>query len=429
MRQMKQNWLLRLARREEGLTQEELAGLLGVCSMTIYRWERGESVPHRYFRERLCRLFQVSEHGLGWFLSDELEGRNRDDVSPFLVDPSLAANPSWPLGQHLLLKEIANSHRQIIGLTGVPGSGKTMVAQALASLPEIHQQVEGVLWASVGPQANPLRSLQRWYLLLGGQSLPERLEELQEWLRAKLGQRKMLIVLDDLWEAKDFFPYHLSPQCRYVLTTRLPALADTLCESVVFPRPLTERQAFHLLTHGLPSSLVREHHAVLRALSQQVGQLPQALSQIRVTLRREARAHSQRRFQEALTHLFHPSTYLHLDILSGSHALAASLKRSEAWLSPASRHAFLLLATHFPAAPATFSERQAVDLMRTSDSFQWQDLDQLIDGGLLSVVGRSRYQFHPVIVAYARLVASSSHEQQTGNGTMAEISSEGSQPP
>lgn len=401
---MKQNNLLKFARMDAGLTQEELAEMLGVSGITIYRWERGETHPHLYFRSRLCKIFQLSEQALGFQEKAESDPP-LDHGSSFLIDPCLPASPTVPLGQQSLLKEIGSSHYHMIGLTGLPGSGKTTVAQALASLPDVRQQVEGVLWGSVGQESKPLRHLQRWLLLLGAECVPEQIEEAQDLLRVILRGRKMLIVLDDLWNAEDIVPYQPGSQCRYVLTTRLPVVANTMCDAIYHPCPLTEQQAFHLLSSGLPSVLVREHRNVLRALCQQVGCLPVAIEHMGRYVRCEARSHSQRRLQEALTDLFQPASYLHIQMPPTSCSLALSIKRSVTWLSSSTQHLFFDLARSFPAAPATFSEQQAADLFQASQQFQLHDLDRLIDSGLLSTTAKSRYQFHPIIAAYARLMA------------------------
>src|SRR6185312_1442697 len=86
-------------------------------------------------------------------------------------------------------------------------------------------------------------------------------------------------------------------------------------------------------------------------------------------------------------------------------SLATSLKQSEAWLSCAAQQAFSVLATQLPVAPLAFSERQVTELIQTSRQFQLQDLDQLVDYGLLNTIGQNQYQIHPVVAAYARLQA------------------------
>jgi transcriptional regulator with XRE-family HTH domain len=396
---MKRSNLLKLARIDAGFTQEELADALGVSVISIYRWEHGDSSPNAYFRQRLRKLYHLSEQELGLQETQEGEPWSRDSSS-CLIDPGLPVHQTIPLGQQSLLKEISGSHRSMIGLTGLPGSGKTAIAQAIAGLPDLRKHVEGMFWATVGQESSPLRHLQRWLSLLGDEGMvPERIEDIQDRLRVLLRGRKMLIVLDDLWKTEDILPYQLGPSCRYVLTTRLPVVAYTVCDQVFHPRPLTDPQAFHLLSHSIPMTLVREHSSVLRALCQQIGLLPLALEHMGKYLYCEARTSSNRRFQEALAALFQPTAYLHLP---PDRSLATSIQRSEAWLSPASRHAFFTLASLLPNAPATFAEQQVVDLIQQAQPLQMHDFDQLVDVGLVNVAGPNRYQIHPVIAAYAR---------------------------
>jgi DNA-binding XRE family transcriptional regulator len=47
-------------RKAMSLTQEELAGHLGVDVSTVRRWERGQSEPQPWMREKIARTLQVS---------------------------------------------------------------------------------------------------------------------------------------------------------------------------------------------------------------------------------------------------------------------------------------------------------------------------------------------------------------------------------
>jgi transcriptional regulator with XRE-family HTH domain len=55
------------ARRENGLTQEELAALVGVSPRSIQGYEAGKVVPYRH----LSRLAQVTNRELNWLLEGE----------------------------------------------------------------------------------------------------------------------------------------------------------------------------------------------------------------------------------------------------------------------------------------------------------------------------------------------------------------------
>lgn len=405
---MEPNNTLRFARKAAGFSRERLAEILGVSAMTIYRWERGENVPDPYVQGRLSKLLQLSGQVFGTHEKKGEESCLKESLL-FLIDPCLPSSRPTLVGQRLLIKEMGQTSCRMIGITGLPGSGKSALAHALTGLPTLRQQVEGIFWACVGPQPNHLRHLQRWLLLLGEKCVPEQMEEAQDRLQFLLRGREILIVLDDLWQVEDILPYQF-PRCRSILTTRFPIVANTVCDGVYRPRLLTEPQAFQLLGQSLPVRLAREHREILRALCQQVGHLPLAIEHLGKYLRREARSFSQRRFQEALSYLFQPASYLHLQMSPDSCSLAASLKRSEAWLPCAAQQAFSALATHLPVAPLAFSERQVTNLIQASGQFHLQDLDQLVDYGLLSAIGRDQYQIHPVVAAYARLRAETEPE-------------------
>ncbi len=396
---MQPNHRLKSARINAGWTQEDVADLLHISAMSIYRWERGETTPNVSLRDRLCRLFRLSAQELGW--QEEVAPLRPKGRAPFLVDPSLpGGNHLSLLGQKVLLKDMVSAQHAVIGVVGLPGSGKTALVRALAEQADLCQHVDGVLWASCGQETEPLRHLRRWLAFLGEKEHAATIEEAQDHLRLLLRGRTMLIILDDLWRAEDLLPFRLGANCRSVLTTRLPVIANTLCDRMFHPHHLSEPQAFHLLSNGLSSMLVREHRSVLRALCKQMGNLPLALEQSGKYLRREARTHSPRRFHDALSQLFQPEVYLRLRIPPDSCSLDLAMKRSEAWLEASARHTFSRLASCFPAAPATFTEQQIAE--RFAPGSFLRDLDQLVDVGLLSMIAKSHYQMHPVIATYAR---------------------------
>jgi transcriptional regulator with XRE-family HTH domain len=50
---------IRQLRERTGLTQADVAKLIGVQTSTVNRWERGHDVPTTANRRRLARLFKV----------------------------------------------------------------------------------------------------------------------------------------------------------------------------------------------------------------------------------------------------------------------------------------------------------------------------------------------------------------------------------
>lgn len=62
------NAVLRKARTEAGLTQMELAKLLGVSFCTVNRYENGRHAPKKVVKEKLVKLFE--EKGIAFSFDD-----------------------------------------------------------------------------------------------------------------------------------------------------------------------------------------------------------------------------------------------------------------------------------------------------------------------------------------------------------------------
>lgn len=63
------NFQLKQARESYNWTQGDLAAKIGTTQKIVSRWERGESVPLHYYRQKLCKLFEKNATELG-FLPD-----------------------------------------------------------------------------------------------------------------------------------------------------------------------------------------------------------------------------------------------------------------------------------------------------------------------------------------------------------------------
>src|SRR5690242_15559656 len=85
----KPNILLRQARDEEKLTQQELADKIGTTALNVGRWEGGKVFPNPYFRHKLCEFFKKSDKELGlvrelYHASDEVEETDHTRSKPDL---------------------------------------------------------------------------------------------------------------------------------------------------------------------------------------------------------------------------------------------------------------------------------------------------------------------------------------------------------
>lgn len=74
----KQKWWpnaqLKRARELSGWSQEDVADKIGATQKLVSRWERGESIPVPYYRQKLCKLFNKNAAELGF-----VDARNRND--------------------------------------------------------------------------------------------------------------------------------------------------------------------------------------------------------------------------------------------------------------------------------------------------------------------------------------------------------------
>jgi len=115
----------------------------------------------------------------------------------------------------------------VVALVGLPGSGKTTLAQALSADEFVNAKYpDGVLWAALGQKPDLAAHCQSMLRVLGqppggGQDEAALLAE----LRGALKGRSMLVVLDDVWTDGLIERLGLPSNCGLVVTTRQPRLA------------------------------------------------------------------------------------------------------------------------------------------------------------------------------------------------------------
>ncbi len=408
-------------RTKRHFSRSQLAELIGVTTLTLGRWERGEAVPRKYHRDKLCEALECNEEDL-----------TSSPQTPVIVAPSSDGAPLYdtiiPLTHIKLIgreTELACIKAQLLGHTdgsvmlsalgGMPGVGKTSLAIAIAYDADIRATFrDGILWAALGPTPDIPELLSRWAGFLGlSEALFNKLDEGQKRLelRSALGTRAMLLVLDDVWRLDDALALRVvgGPNCAILLTTRFPVIASRMAvENTLQISELNTEHSFDLL-RTLAPEMVEYAPEKVRALVQTVGGLPLALTLLGNYLRQHSYNVPLRRAVLALEHLSnvqvrlqigephvqveaHPSIASSLPISLGS-----IIAVSDHLLTPLARETLYALSV-FPPKPASFSEGAALMIADcTTDA-----LDELVDAGLLESNG-SRYRLHRIIADYARL--------------------------
>jgi tetratricopeptide (TPR) repeat protein/transcriptional regulator with XRE-family HTH domain len=427
--QSRPNALLRRARQEQGWSQQEVANLIGAPqAYMVARWENGTAFPGSAYRQKLSELFAKSPQELGLVRHSLMEAPSSDREAP-LQDPAI---PLLALPLQMLVgrdREIKDLKELLCGIgaakrlaiEGLPGVGKTTLVAELALSPEVRTAFpDGVLWAGLGPQPNRQDHLLHWCSLLGitgaRQDAQQEHEMLTQALRQALWQRKMLLVLDDVWHIEDALACMVGgPDCIYLLTTRIPEVAVSFAREKMHLDELTQEESIRLLTQIVPMADEMEPD-LLASLAQEVGGLPLALTLIGNYLLLQARHRQHRRVRTALLQLQRAEARLRLEQPQAGFkrdprlpegvplSLQAMIDLSGASLREAEKQALTTLSI-LPAKPASFSREMA----RTVTGAPTEVLDRLVAVGLLEYRGTNRYSLHQTIAAYARALPGEEH--------------------
>ena len=428
---------LKIERELRGWSQAKVAEAVGTNTRTVIRWEQGQSVPYPYYREQLCSLFGKNARELGLLAQDGEASSGQDGQEKpqdaqlitgipvgSLFDPAIPVAPggtSSLVGRESLLAQVKqllweNDSLNLIALQGLPGMGKTALAVALAADPPVRDRFRGgILWAGLGQKPDVLGHLARWGKLLGvSPSTVEDVNSQASWgqvLHAAIGQRRLLLVIDDAWDVEEALAFQVGGQrCAHLLTSRLPHVAFAFApeRALVVPE-LKGDDGLALLARYVPEVVEQERQSA-QALVQAVGSSPLALTLMGNYLAAQAFTGQARRLRDALAHLRAAERRLHISIptafgkrppslpadipLSLHSVIALSDQRLNA-----QAHAALRALSVFPPKPNSFSEEAALAV--TADSVE--TLDALWDAGLVESSGPGRYTLHQTIVDYARM--------------------------
>jgi WD40 repeat protein len=169
-------------------------------------------------------------------------------------------------------------------LSGAGGFGKTTLAAALCHDEDIVQNFDdGILWVTLGQQANVLGAFLTLYSAFTGERPGFASEEDAAFhLSNKLEDRSCLIVVDDVWDAAHLRPFlRGGKQCARLFTTRDVEIAAE--GKRVEVDEMTPEESVALMTAGLPG--VDPEQA--RALSRRLGEWPLAIELARATVRQK----------------------------------------------------------------------------------------------------------------------------------------------
>jgi len=232
------NQKLRYERIRRGLSQQDVADMVGTTPLNVGRWERGVTLPGPHFRQKLSEVFDKSLSELGLMMEDDATSKTSDVSLTFpttasVQEVSLVTISFWnvPYNRNLLftgredilaqLYDAFQDGAQPQAISGLGGIGKTQTAVEYAY--RYRESYDAVLWARAGSTD----LLTSDFLLIGALlNLPQRNDQDQNVVvKAVLSwfdtHEKWLLVLDNadnLEMVSDFIPS--AGKGHVLLTTR-----------------------------------------------------------------------------------------------------------------------------------------------------------------------------------------------------------------
>ncbi len=191
----------------------------------------------------------------------------------------------------------------IVGVKGMGGIGKSVLAAALAHDPQVQAAFpDGIIWLPIGRQPNLTARQEDLYFFVTGkrESFKDPVQG-RGFLSRALSGRACLVILDDVWEAEhaEAFPVP-DGRTRLLITTRNADVLRTLGAQTFSLDVLTEEQALRLLADWA-GQRVEDLPPAARQVARECGYLPLALAMVGAFVRQnpESWERALRRLQQA----------------------------------------------------------------------------------------------------------------------------------
>lgn len=305
----------------------------------------------------------------------------------------------------------ANSLQVVTAVRGWSGVGKTTLVAALTHDPEVRAAYpDGVLWTSLRHDPSILSKLAEWGRALGTDTIvnSENVEEASARLTALLRDRRMLLIVDDVWDARHARPFGVGGSgCAMLLTTRSKSVAQQLAPTndAIYKLGVLSVEVAMELLHELAPAASTLHARACRELVEHLDRLPLALQVAGRLLHSEA----ENGFDSAdlLDELNEGAKLLQseapIDLTDVARettpTVAALLRKSTDRLDEHTRDCFAYLGVFAPE-PASFDLAALKAVWEVSDPKPI--VVRLIERGLLEPAGAGRFQLHSLLALHAK---------------------------
>lgn len=155
------------------------------------------------------------------------------------------------------LLELVLGAARVVSIRGPAGFGKTTLAQLLCRRPEIRAAFpDGVLWVETGEQCGAARVVQLiadlCFQLQGERPHIADPDQAGFHLAQVLGERRILLVVDNVWSARNLSPFLAgAPGCVRLVTTRNARVCPAGTPQLLL-EPMSDRQVEQLVAQQVP---------------------------------------------------------------------------------------------------------------------------------------------------------------------------------
>ena len=416
---------LEILNRFDSLSPQDQARSTKCSKKTL---EDAEKCRHRITESKLETIADVLGVKIEEIISPTPASQQvKGNPTPHLLSVPLGLAPAKPslfVGRIDALRELKSrlgimgnrreaSRLQIVtAVRGWPGIGKSTIVAALAHDEDVKSAFpDGVLWASLGQKPDLLSELATWGRALRTDDLlhcrgPR---EASARLVRLLQNKRMLLIVDDAWEAYHVIPFQVGGSGSAMLvTTRELGVANAIAPAaanVYRLGLLTDDESLELLEKLAPS-VVAEYPKESLSLVRELEGLPLG---IRVA-GRLLNAESEGKFgvKELLADLRAGKKILKAqapadltDLAKDTiPSVAVLLQKSTDRLDPATRELYCYLGA-FPPKPAMFELDDMQAIWRVEDPKPTVRI--LVERGLLEWnKGKGLYYMHALLVLHAR---------------------------
>ena len=233
----------------------------------------------------IANTVQETQSGIAELRRLLMQALEQSSAPPAPLWVNVPPQPNLILGRGDLLTELVNrliaGDNPALSADGLPGVGKTTLAVLLAYDARVREHFrDGVLWAGLGRQADVATVQATWAEALGVDlgDLGD-LGQRQERISRALAGRRVLVVLDDAWDAAVADGLRCSgPYVRHVLTTRDEGIARSFAGAAqVFKVPVFDGDTAWTFLQKLAPEMCAAEPVAARALADSVGGLPLAV--------------------------------------------------------------------------------------------------------------------------------------------------------